>query len=314
MNYLEFFHFDNHPFAGDENINYFFPKKASVRLVDDIINFCRFKGGIYIITGNSGVGKTVILKKILQTLNNNDLTIQIHADDKTDVLKNIANNFGIDAKNINSILSKLSEVYTNGKNIIVVIDKAENLSKEEYINLYSLINVLPSLRVILCGKRSLYKTLNYKAVSPIKKHIVKKFKIKHLSIFQTMKYISHIEKNALALSQYKRIFSKPSLLLIAICTNRNIKNINFISEKSLLNAFYKKKQTVEINDVFKTIKENFDMVKYNIYLKFKKFFLYTLLFFSLYYTVKIMLDRNDLIKHIEAQKSIRKQEQELRNN
>ncbi len=314
MNYLEFFHFDNHPFAGDENLNYFFPKKYFLKITDDMINFCRFKGGIYIITGNTGVGKSTLLNNILQTLNNNDITISLQADEKTDVLKIIANKIGVDSRNINSILSKLSTIYSGGKNIIISIDKAENLSKEEFVNLYSLIKVIPNLRIILCGKKTLYKTLKHKAVSPIKKFIVKKFKIKHPSIFQTVNYISYIEKNALALSQYKPVISKPSLFLIALCTNRNIKNINYISEKSLIDAFTNRQEKVRIKNVFSVIKENFDTVKYNIYLKFQKFFFLLLLIFSLYYAMKIILDRNDLINHIEAQKSIRKQEQELRNN
>ena len=312
MNYLEFFHFDNYPFTVDNNVNYFYPKKSFLRIIDEIVKFCRFKSGIFTITGNSGVGKTLVLNKILETLNNNDFTIFINADEKTEVLKIIAKKLGMDCKNISDILIKLSNVYSNGKNVIIAIDNAENLSKNEFVSLNSLKQVLPNLKIILCGNKHLYRKLNQNVIKPIKKHIVQKFKMKHFSFFTTISYISYIEKNALALSQYKRVFSLPAILLIALTSNRNTKHINLISERSLINAFNRNKTKVYLKDTLMALKENFDYIKYDIYHKFQKLFLYILLILSAYYSVKIVMDRNDLIKHIEAQESIRQQEKELR--
>nr|MCR5506566.1 ATP-binding protein [bacterium] len=133
MNYLEYFHFDNHPFVGDENINYFYPKKSYLKIINEIVEFCRYKNGIFVIKGNAGVGKTVILNKILETVGNNDFTIALRADEKAELLKVIANKLKIDSKNISEILIKLSNIYANGKNIIIAIDNAENLSKDEYV-------------------------------------------------------------------------------------------------------------------------------------------------------------------------------------
>jgi len=313
MNYLDFFHFDNHPFVSDENVNYFFPKKSFLKIISEITELCRFKAGIFIIKGNAGVGKTIILKKILDNVSNNDFTLFIKSEEKTDILKIIANKLGADSKNINDVLSKLSNIYTKGKNVIIAVDDVEKLSKEEYINLYSLIQVLPNLKIILCGKKGLYKQLHQKALQNIKSYIVKKVKIQHFSIFTAMKYISYMEKNALALSQYKKVFSWFSVLTIAVLTNVNIKNTNFIAEQSLLNAFNNKKNKVGVKDVLIVVRKNLDLVKYNVYHKFQKAFFYMLLIFSLYYVGKIILDRQELINHIEAQKSVREQEKEIRN-
>ena len=312
MNYLEFFHFDNHPFTNDGKMNYFYPKKSFLSIVDELIKLCRFESGIFTIVGNNGVGKTVILNKVLDALNNNDFTISVNADERTEMLKVIANKVDIDYRNISDILIKLSNIYADGKNVVIAIDNAENLSKDEYISLNSLIQVLPNLKVILCGKKTLYKKLNQTAIKTIKKHILKKFKVRHFKIFSTMKYISYIEKNALALSQYKKVFSFPAKFLISVITNRDINHINFIAEKSLINAFSRKKNKVCVKDVLKALKENFDVIKDNVYYKLQKILFYILLILSVYYAVKIIVDRNDLINHIEAQESIRQQEKELR--
>ncbi|MCR5506833.1 MAG: hypothetical protein K6F04_03210, partial [bacterium] len=178
-------------------------------------------------------------------------------------------------------------------------------------SLNSLIQVLPNLRIILCGRRSLEKKLKQRTISQIKKHIIKKYTLRPFNILEAMKYISYIEKNALALSQYKRVISKPALVMTAILSNRNIKNINFVSEKVLIDAFYDKRPKVSVKNVYTVAKNNFDIVKDNIYHKFQKLFLYVLLILSVYYAVKITIDRKDLINHIEAQKSVRQQEREI---
>ncbi len=314
MNYLEHFHFDNYPFTEGANINYFYPKKSFLKIIDEMIKFCRFQSGIFVISGKIGVGKTIVLNKILEAVSNNDFVISTCADEKTELLKIIANKLEIDSQNISEILINLSKIYSYGKNVIITIDNAENLSKDEYISLSSLVQVLPNLRVILCGNKSLHKKLNQKAIKSIKKHIVKEFKIKHLSILGAMKYISYMEKNALALSQYKKVFSLPSIFLISIFSNMNIRNINIISEKVLINAFEKNQTRAKVKNAISVIGENFDITKDNIYHKFQKLFLYALLILSCYYTIKIISDRNDLINHIEAQKSIRQQEEELKDS
>ena len=313
MNYLDFFHFDNHPFTNDENINYFYPKKNFLKIIDEITKYCRFKSGIFTITGNSGTGKSIILNKILSSLKNNDFIIYTKADEKTEILKVIAERLNFDSKNISNIVIKLSYIHANGKNVILAIDNAENLSKDELISLNSLIQVLPNLRVILCGQKSLYKKINLSSISPIKKHIIKNYKLKHFSFITAVKYISFMEKDALALSQYKRVISKPSVFLISLIANRNIENLNIIAEKSLINAFVNQKEKVGIKNVFTTIKENINIVKDDIYHKIQKLLFYIILILSTYYTIKIIADRYDLMNHIEAQESIRKQEKELRN-
>ncbi len=98
MNYLEFFHFDNHPFTNDGKMNYFYPKKSFLSIVDELIKLCRFESGIFTIVGNNGVGKTVILNKVLDALNNNDFTISVNAGAKR--AREVSSKTLYDVKNI----------------------------------------------------------------------------------------------------------------------------------------------------------------------------------------------------------------------
>ena len=231
MNYLDYFHFDNYPFPTDNTYNYFYRRNKVLKIANDIANTCRFYSGVYVITGSEGCGKTVLLQKFVDTVKNNDAVFEIRANNNTDILKVLAENLDVkEAKNIENIFHSLNLIYEKGKNIIIVIDDAQNLSKEQLINLNALIDTVSYLRVVVCGNTKLKKIISGKIFHELRERIVKKYKLCHLSFFEGMKYISNISTSALALSQYKKVISFPALILLSFVSNRNIHNINKITD------------------------------------------------------------------------------------
>ena len=313
MNYLDYFHFDNYPFPTDNTYNYFYRRNKVLKIANDIANTCRFYSGVYVITGSEGCGKTVLLQQFVDTVKNNDAVFEIRANNNTDILKVLAENLGVkEAKNIENIFHSLNLIYEKGKNIIIVIDDAQNLSKEQLINLNALIDTVSYLRVVVCGNTKLKKIISGKIFHELRERIVKKYKLRHLSFFEGMNYISNISTSALALSQYKKVISFPALILLSFVSNRNIHNINKITDMALQNAFERNAQRVQLKDVFNVAKKNFDMVKLNIYLKFQKIFCLVLIALSIYFAVKITIDRYDLIVNLEARQSVKIQEKAIR--
>ncbi len=314
MNYLAHFHFDNTPFPIDEKYNYFYPRKNVLKIVDELSNLCRFYNGVFLIEGAKGVGKSVLLNKFTEKTQNNDFIISIKANEKSDILKIIANNLHVDAKNIENIFNTLNSIYANGQNIIIIIDDAHNLSKTQMISISSLMIVVKHLKIILCGTNKLKKNIKDKSLIELRKSIVKKYKLKHLSFFECIKYISYVSVSATALSQYKKVIPFSSCCLVALFTNRNIHYINYIITDALKDAFETNEKSVRIKNLYHSMKKNFDIVKENIYLKFQKMFFYILIILSLYFAFKITTDRYDLITNLEAQKSVMLQEKELMEN
>ena len=311
MNYLEHFHFDNVPFPTDNSINYFYPKKQIVRIINELTKNCRFYNGITLITGNNGIGKTTILKKFVGQVKNNDFVIFISSNEKTNFMKILAQNLGVENK-IEEIFNELEKIYSTGKNIIIIIDDAQEFKLEQLIDISSLFSTLKYLKIILTGNKYLRKKIKTPALKELRKNIITHYKVKHFSFTQTIKYISYISTSALALSQYKKVFSLPQLCLLSYATNRNLHNVNFITSEVLKKTVIKQNQKVKIKTILEVIKENYELVKENLYLKFQKIFMYVLLLLSLYFFGKIVIDRYNLISNIEAEKSIRVQEQQLR--
>lgn len=315
MTYLEHFHFDNIPFPTDDSFSYLYPRKKHLKIISEITNGCRFYNGVFLITGNKGVGKSVLINLIINTIKNNEVVVFIKANEKSNIIKSIAEQIGAENhKNIESVFAKLQNLYCEGKNTILVIDDAHNLTTEQLVNLFSLIKVIPSLKVILSGRNSIKKNLKSKSLTGFKKYILKTYKIRHLSFIEGMKYVLYISNSALALSQYKKVISWPALILLSFVSNRNIHNINYIATDSFKNAFNERKNKVCFKDVYNASKNNFDFVKENLYLKFQKIFFYLVLLLSIYFVVKIVVDRYDLIINMKATKSIRIQEREIQNN
>ena len=312
MSYLEFFHFDKEPFSTTSFNNYLYENKGQFKVINTIVNSIRFYSGIYPIIGGEGVGKTFVLKQIQNILSNNDIVIFINASEKTDILKVISEQISMENKkqNIDNVFQSISKYHKKGQNIILIIDNFEELNKEQIINLSSLIEVIDYLKVIVAGNKNVKKVLNSKKYI-FRTKIVKYFKLSHFSVIKGMKYINSISINALSLSQYKNVITFWPRFFISFISNRNIKNLNYITNQVIKNAFQNQNHKVKLKDVYSVAKKNFDLVKENIYIKFQKVFVWGLILLSLYYCFKLVGDRYDLLKTIEVKKSIDKQEKEF---
>ncbi len=313
MSYLDHFHFDNIPFPVNGKCNYFYPHKKQIKIVSELSNILRFYSGVFVIKGSDGVGKTTVVNKLIDKIKHNDYVILINANDKTDIIKTVAKHLELQKNNLEDVFDALNLIYSEGKNIILIIDDAENLTKEQLINLNSFMHTLKYLRIVFSGKKEFYKHIKRNNIIEIKNHIVKKYKLKYLSFFNAVSYISNISTSCLSLSQYKKVITGIPLFLIAFVSNRNINNINIITTESLKNSFDRGQDKARIKDVFKSIKTHPEIVKLNIYLKFQKIFLYALLILSVYFAAKISLDRYDFMKNMEIKESILQQEMEIKN-
>lgn len=310
MTYLDYFHFDKEPFPTTTFNNYIYENKGQFKIIDDIVNSIRFNSGIYSIIGSEGVGKTFVLRQIQQNLKNNDIVVFISANENLDILKTINDQitFASKKQNVEDIFQIISKYYKKGQNIIFLIDNMQNLDKKQITNLTALIDVLPYLKIVTTGDKSLKKLFNNKKYKILKTKMVKQYKLSYLSFTKAMKYINSISVDALSLSQYKKVIGFLPRAFISYISNRNIKNINFITTEAIKKAYENKNKVVKIKDVYDVAKTNFHIVKENIYLKFQKIFFWILVVVSMYFCFKLFADRNYLLQKIEVEKSLDKQE------
>jgi len=163
------------------------------------LSYLAHDGSIGVITGQTGVGKSTLLRLFLATLpSNNYHPIYIHFTNvkSSNLLNLIAIELG--ANSTNSKDRRFLAITRALKNIpctpILILDEAHLLSTEAIIDLRLLIssaldNGEKSLKIILCGQEDLNQTIKRASCLDFANRISVSNTIKPLSCLQTQTYI-----------------------------------------------------------------------------------------------------------------------------
>ncbi len=309
MNYLDFYHFDNQPFMINEAPKYFFKRKSFIKIMEQMLKFCRIYSGIYIIEGSEGGGKSLLLQKLYNSCINNDISLIINITEKIDILQVIANKLKLTSKNIE--VGDLTNFYEKGKNIILFFDDIHNCNLTQFNIIGNLIEKMPFLKIVLCGE-NIYSIIKAFKLEKIKKNIVKKYYLKKMSFIKSIKYLYFMIESAMAIKQYKKILSFKVAMLIAFLSEGNIHTINMLANDCLVSGCNNFNSKLKLNDLFMAISKNKKQVNKHIFHKIKKLISVFVVCLSLYFSIKIVTDRYNLIEKIKIKKEISQQEWFLR--
>ena len=164
------------------------------------LSYLAHEGSVGIVTGQTGVGKSTLLRLFLDTLpSNNYHPIYTHFTNvkSSSLLNLIAIELG--ASSTNSKDRRFLAITNALKNIpytpILILDEAHLLSVEAIIDLRLLIssamdNDEKSLKIILCGQDDLNQTINRSTCLDFANRISVTHAIKPLSKLQTQTYIT----------------------------------------------------------------------------------------------------------------------------
>ena len=307
MNYLDFYHFDNHPFIINESAAYFFKRKSVVNILEQMQKFCRIYSGVYIIEGSAGIGKSLLIQKLYNSFVNNDIAFIINITEKTDILQVIASKLKLHSKNIDSVIESLTNFYEKGQNIILFFDDIHICNLYQFNIIGTLIEKMSFLKIVLCGE-NVYPIIKTFKLKNIKNNIVKKYILKKLSFVESIKYLYFMVQSAMAIKQYKKILSFKIAVLISFLCNGNINVINILSNETLVSGCNNGNHKLKLKDLFMAISINKKQVKKQIFYKAKKIISVFVIFLSLYFSIKIVADRYNLIEKIKIKKEILKQE------
>ena len=135
--YLDFFGLKDYPFRITPDTDYLYMSSAHSR-AKAYMEYAIFnREGFVVITGEIGSGKTTLIKKLLMELDETVLVAKIFQTqlDEVELLQAILVEFGLNpfaAKKVellNMLNQFLIDSYLNGKQALLIIDDAQNLSK-----------------------------------------------------------------------------------------------------------------------------------------------------------------------------------------
>jgi type II secretory pathway predicted ATPase ExeA len=268
MSYEEFFHLKDAPFRLTPDPDYFFPSGVHKEALDTMVYSIRTGEGFVMITGTPGVGKTLLVRKLLRELGDKvNLALVLNPTiSPRELLSVILDDLGIttmeESQNVSqemllrrfrdNLLNKSSQ----GIKTIIIIDEAQNLPKATLEELRMLSNLESDkeklLQIILVGQLELEERLQYDEMKQLAQRITIRYRLTPLSSEETGAYVRHrleVAGDGMSVRFMPRVMGRIHALSSGIP-----RRINLICERALMAAYVDGDKSVAKKHLVRAIK------------------------------------------------------------
>ncbi len=249
--YSSFFGLNENPFSLTPDPKYLYLSKQHREALNHLIYGINERKGFIVISGGIGTGKTTLCRVILANLDPKIDSALIFNSYVTDIelLEAVNQEFGINMeglergkKNYIDALNRfLLDNFASGRNAIILIDEAQNLSLEVLEQIRMLSNLETEkeklLQIILVGQPELQEKLKSPALKQLNERITVRYELTHLAEEDIHNYIEH--RLAVAGNKGNLNFSDAACRRIYRHSSGNPRRINAVSDRALLIAFTK---------------------------------------------------------------------------
>ena len=168
------------------------------------LNYMKRTGGIMLLTGDPGVGKTVAMRRFVDALNDNVFTpvyTPLATLSRHDVLKHLGDRLGLPPRNAKSALFAqiqqeiLESREQRGRTIVLIIDEAHLLQPSALQELRILTNFrmdsFDPFILILAGHTELRRVMDFAVMEPFAQRLRMRYHMPPLSADDTAAYVQH---------------------------------------------------------------------------------------------------------------------------
>jgi len=263
--YSNYFGFKERPFKLLPDPTYLFLSKSHEEALAHLKYALEHGDGFVEITGEVGTGKTTLCRVFLDRLQDDIEAAYIFNPrlDEIQLLKTINDELGItsSANNTKDLIDDLNvfliQMKAAGKNVILIIDEAQNLSVDvlEQLRLLSNLETTQSklLQIILVGQPELGDMLDSHELRQLGQRVTLSCHLAPLTFKETTAYIEH--RLQIALTKPGMLFSKNALKEVYRYAGGIPRLINIICDRSLLSVYSKSRKKVSGNIVRMAIRE-----------------------------------------------------------
>lgn len=268
--YTTFFGLQEKPFDLLPNPDFLYLSRAHKRALTYLMHGIREKAGFILLTGEVGSGKTTIIRNIIRKhLQNRALSKVFNTRvDSHQLLAMINEDFGLSAvgKDKTTLIRELNDFligqYSQGRQAVLIIDEAQNLSPDLLEEVRMLSNLETDreklLQIILVGQPELKKTLALPALLQLRQRIQINCHIQPLNPAEVEEYILfRLEK---AGNREAVVFSSEAVEAVAAYSRGVPRLINIICDYIMLDAFSAQQRDISAQIVHELAKDlSFDV-------------------------------------------------------
>lgn len=251
--YIQHFGLAQYPFSLTPNTRYFLKLPSHQQAFNQLIASLEEDGDFSMITGEVGTGKTMLCRKVLNSLEfhkNKYVTAYIPHPilSEEGIMHAIAEELSIERPaNISyyDLLRKITEelvsIFSEGKSVVLFIDEAQAMPEETLEAVHLLTSVSSDtgqhLQVILFGQPELLELLDSNRLKQVEEQLSYSFKIPALDRDGIESYVEH----RLSKAGYNgpHMFTSGAIDILFTASKGIPRLINILCHKSLLVAFGK---------------------------------------------------------------------------
>jgi len=255
--YTKFFRLAQAPFSISPDPRYLFMSERHREALAHLLYGVDAGGGIVLLTGDIGTGKTTICRCFLEQVPGNCNVAYIFNPKLTvvELLQSVCEEFhvpldrpGAGVKDYIDALNRfLLAAHADGRNSVLVIDEAQNLSADVLEQLRLLTNLETNerklLQIILIGQPELRAMLARPELEQLAQRVIAHYHLTALSEDETASYVQH--RMATAGLTTASPFQQPLIKHIHRLSAGIPRRINLLCDRALLGAYAKGSHEVD---------------------------------------------------------------------
>ena len=246
--YTNYFNFTELPFSIAPDPHFIYMSARHKEGLAHLLYGITDGGGFVALTGEVGTGKTTLCHCLLQELPDN-IEIALILNPKfnaIELLANICDELSISydkerqsLKNLVDALNRhLLDAHAAGRRTVLLIDEAQNLSREVLEQIRLLTNLETSktklLQIIMVGQPELQQLLSSRDLRQLNQRITARYHLLPLSLAETRAYIRH---RLFVCNGNPNLFKESAIKRIFKLSSGIPRVINIICDRALLGAY-----------------------------------------------------------------------------
>jgi len=264
--YLRYYWLRRAPFHITPDPDFLFLGSSHREALAAVIYGVRQRKGFIELTGEVGVGKTTVLRSYLERVDRQSLKIYLFNANLSfeALLKTLCEELEVKAAErdpaemVSRIHGALVEHYRNRRNVVLIIDEAQNMPLETLENLRMLSNLESSkdklLQIILVGQPELEEVLRRRELRQLRQRIAVRYRILPLTSQESRAYILH--RLSKATSQKMEAIFAPRALRLIIRKGGGIPRVlNILCDNALITGYGYTQRPVTVRIVREVVRD-----------------------------------------------------------